>query len=95
MTLSPHARTYRLAMNATTFDTLRAAKRLKDLGFDERQAEGVAEMLRETPEADAGQFVTKEYLDHRLTALEQRLVIKLGSMVVVAVGVMTALVKLL
>jgi hypothetical protein len=41
------------------------------------------------------ELVTKDYLDARLIALEQRLTIKLGSMLVVAVGGIAALVKLL
>ena len=41
------------------------------------------------------ELVTKDYLDGRLIALEQRLTIKLGSMLVVAIGVIAALVKLL
>ena len=40
-------------MTVAAFDTLRAAKRLKDLGFTETQAEGVADMLREARESES------------------------------------------
>jgi len=46
-------------VSASGFGTLRAAKRLKDLGFTEVQAEGVAEMLREAQEVDLSQLATK------------------------------------
>ena len=62
--------TYSPSMNATSFDTLRASKRLKDLGFDERQAEGVAEMLRETREADFASLATKADLANLVTKAE-------------------------
>ncbi len=41
------------------------------------------------------QLVTRNYLDERLKELEYRLVLRLGGMVVVAIGVMATLVKLL
>jgi len=41
------------------------------------------------------QRVTKQYLDERLKELEYRLIIRLGTMVVVAIGVVATLVKLL
>lgn len=44
---------------ATTFDTLRAAKRLKGLGFNEEQAEGVAELVRDSRELDFSDLATK------------------------------------
>lgn len=34
-------------MNGTTFDTLAAAKTLREAGFDQRQAEGVADTVRD------------------------------------------------
>ena len=40
-------------------------------------------------------LVTKEYLDAKLIQLEQRMAIKLGTLMVVAVGVVAALIKLL
>jgi hypothetical protein len=41
------------------------------------------------------QLVTRDYLDGRLVQMEQRLTIRLGAMMVVAVGVMATLGKVL
>ncbi len=40
-------------------------------------------------------LVTRHYLDERLKELEYRLVLRLGGMIVVAIGIMATLVKLL
>ncbi len=77
-------------MSASLFDTLRAAKRLKDLGFTERQAEGVAEMLREAREVDLSQLATKTDLQ----LLEQRVTIKFGVMLGGAVVLLGGFLKL-
>jgi hypothetical protein len=57
-------------VTTAAFDTLRAAKRLKELGFDERQAEGVADMLREAREVDLSQLATKSDLANLATRVE-------------------------
>ena len=81
-------------MGAIPFDTLKLAQALRDKAhFSSDQAEGVAGALADA--MSGAELVTKDYLDSRLTALEQRLTIKLGSMLVVAVGGIAALVKLL
>lgn len=82
-------------MTVMTFDTHKVVKRLREAGFTDTQAETVTDVLRDTREADLSQLVTKEFLRSEMIQLEQRLVIKLGSMGVVAVGVVAALVKLL
>lgn len=78
-------------MTSTTFDTLQISKRLKAAGFSDEQAETVTGILRETRDADLTSLATKQDLQ----LLEQRLTIKLGSMLVIAVGAVAALVKLL
>jgi hypothetical protein len=81
-------------MGAIPFDTLKLARALRDKAkFSPEQAEGVADALSDA--MTGAELVTKDYLDNRLVALEQRLTIKLGSMLVVAIGVIAALVKLL
>lgn len=50
-------------------DTLKASKRLKDLGFDSAQAEGLAELLSDLDVAGA----TKEDLDDTEERLLQRI----------------------
>lgn len=80
-------------MIAVPFDTLKLAERLQAGGFTEQQAKTVAAAFAEA--VSGAELVTKDYLDMRLRDLEQRIVIKMGGMLVVAVGVIAALVKLL
>ncbi len=47
------------AMTSTDFDTLSAAKRLREAGFNEDQAEAIAEGMREAATADRSDLVTK------------------------------------
>ena len=63
-------------MNAAAFDTYTAAKRLRDAGFDERQAEAAVSMVRDAAGADREQLATKADLAEvraDLAALEARL----------------------
>ena len=78
---------------SATIDTLKLARRLRDAGASDQLAETFAEVLRETRDADFGQLVTKEFLRAELVQLEQRMTIKLGMMMVAAVGIVTAAVK--
>lgn len=81
-------------MGAIPFDTLKLARALRDkANFSSEQAEGMAGALADA--MGGAELVTKDYLDGRLIALEQRLTINLGSMLVVATGAAAALVKLL
>ena len=63
-------------MNAAAFDTYTAAKRLRDAGFDERQAEAAVSMVRDAAGADREQLATKADLD----ALESRVDAKLATL---------------
>jgi hypothetical protein len=75
-------------MSAIPFDTLKLARSLRDKAkFGAEQAEGVADALSE---AFQGEIATKT----DLRELEHRLTIKIGSRLVVAVGILTALIKL-
>jgi hypothetical protein len=78
------------AMATIVFDSHTFVKRLRSTGFTEEQAEAIVEASRDA----LAQLVTKEDLDTRLTALEQRLTIRLGAIVAVAVGAIAALIKL-
>jgi hypothetical protein len=89
-------------MAAIAFDTLKFANRLKAVGVPDKQAEAQAEVLSEALEVNLKDLVTKddlakeiEFIRRDLREMEQRLTIKLGGMLVVAVGVVAALVKLL
>jgi hypothetical protein len=76
-------------MTAMPFDTLKLARSLRDKAhFAPEQAEGVADALSEAFQAEIATRTD-------LRELEQRLTIKIGSMFVVAIGILTALLKLL
>ena len=107
-------------MTAIAFDTLKFAKRLKEAGFTEQQAEALAAAEAELIEAN---LATKRDLKELEVALkrdikelevalkrdikeletslkhdkelEYRMTLKLGAMMVVAVGAVATLVKLL
>ena len=56
-------------MNATTFDSLSAARRLKEAGLEPGPAEAIAETMREATAANREDLATKS----DLAALEARL----------------------
>ncbi len=58
------------------FDTLEIAKRLRNAGFDEAQAEAVTGVLRDAREADLSQLATK--VD--LSQLEARLMSEIAAL---------------
>lgn len=82
-------------MSAITFDTLKFANRLKSAGVPSAQAEAEAEALAEVLDVAGRDLVTREYLDTKLVQLEQRMIIKLGGLMVAAVGIVATLVKIL
>jgi hypothetical protein len=79
---------------SATIDTLALAKRLQNNGFTREQAEGLVEALFDQP----APLLTVPVLDQRLAALnldarfrdlEQRLTIKMGTMVLVVIGALS------
>ncbi len=94
-------------MSTITFDTHKFIRTLKEAGVPESQAEafsdafkeaqGEAELATEHDINDVRRDITdlRRDMDARLMQLEQRLIIKLGSMMVVAIAVIAAMVKLL
>ena len=95
-----------LFMVAITFDTLKYANRLKAAGVESRIAEAEAEALAEVFELNLKEVATREDLkqmeerlnekmDARFLQLEQRMIIKLGGLMVIAIGVVATLVKIL
>jgi hypothetical protein len=89
-------------MSAITFDTLKFANRLKSAGVPDKQAEAEAEALAEALEVNLKDLSTKAdllaakvELQQEMRLLEQRLIIKLGTLVALAIGIVAALVKLL
>jgi Tfp pilus assembly protein PilO len=93
-------------MAAITFDTLKYANRLKAAGAEPKVAEAEAEALAEVFELNLNEVATREDLKHmeerlnerleaRLLQLEQRMIIKLGGVMVVAIVAVATLVKIL
>ena len=75
-------------MTATTFDTHKFVRRLKEAGLPEMQAEAIADAFRDAQ--GEAELATKA----DLRELEYRLTIKLGSLIALAIGIVAALVKL-
>ena len=84
-----------MPMPIIAFDTLKYAKRLKDSGVPDKQAEAEAEALAEVLEVNLKDLATKEDLRRDLRELEQRMIIKLGGMMMAAIAIVATLVKLL
>ncbi len=86
-------------MSTITFDTHTFVKRLTQAGMPEAQAEVLADsQARLIDEKLATKHDLKELetrLTHNLSELGLRLTIHLGSMLVIAIGVVATLVKLL
>jgi hypothetical protein len=93
-------------MTATTFDTHAAVKKLQAAGFSEQQAEIQIAVLADA--VGAGTATKQDIADLRrdlkeietkltrdIQELEIRLTVKLGAMLVVAIGAVATLVKLL
>ncbi len=83
-------------MTTITFDTHKFIRTLKEAGIPESQAEAFSEAFKEAQ--GEAELATKRDIDdvrRDMVQLEQRLIIKLGSMMVVAIGIVAVLVKLL
>jgi hypothetical protein len=96
-------------MSTLTFDTLKFANRLKTAGVPSVHAEAEADALSEVFESNLGELATKAdlrevetglrqeigNLRHEIKELELRMTIKLGSIVIAGLGVMTLIFKFL
>lgn len=80
---------------AAAVDTLVYFTRFKSTGIPEQQAKVMAETFAEFSDFVQEKFVTKYDFLHELRALEMRMTIRLGSMLVIAMGVFTAIIKFL
>ncbi len=63
-------------MSTITFDTLSFTRRLREAGFDERQAEAVVRVMADAQEA----LVTRDHFDAKLETLETRLDAKIDKL---------------
>ena len=96
-------------MATITFDTQELVMQLESSGFARQQSDTVVSVLKKAQselstkrDIEDLRLSTKQEIDElrhdmdaRLIQLEQRLTIKLGSMMVVAIGIVAVLVKLL
>ena len=82
-------------MATVTFDTHKFIRRLRDSGMPDEQAEALADALRDVQsEAELATKRDIQDLEMRIREVELRLTIKIGGMLVIAVGVLAALLKL-
>ena len=89
-------------MATITFDMLKFANKLKSAGVVPEHAEAEAEALADIFEINLKEVATKEDIKHleeridsKFIQLEQRVTIKLGALMVIAVSAVATLVKLL
>ena len=96
-------------MTVITFDTHRFVRKLKEAGFEEKQAEAVADAFREAQAEAETETVNRHDLKELelslkaemqiirgdMQAMEYRMTIKLGGMMAALVAIVAALVKLL
>ena len=83
-------------MSTLTFDTLEATRRLRNAGFDEKQAETVVRVLSDAQD----RLVTSEHFDTKLEsmtkdmqAMELRLTIKIGALMAAVGGIIIAVLR--
>ena len=85
-------------MNAAVFDTYAAAKRLRDAGFDEDQAEATVSMVRDAVGYDRDQLATKADLEQLRITTKADLANAVNRMLIAQIavgGMIVVLVKLL
>jgi flagellar motility protein MotE (MotC chaperone) len=78
------------------FDRLKLTRALREKArFTQEQAKALADALSESFEERVATKQDTTNLEAKLESLEQRLTIKMGGMFIVAVGVLTGLMKLI
>lgn len=75
---------------STTADTLQISKHLKNLDFTEKQAEGLAEIVREVEDRNRNETVSKDYLHADLQRTENKLIIWMISIQIASTGLLIA-----
>lgn len=76
-------------MSTITFDTLDATRRLRDAGFDEKQAETVVRVLSDAQD----DLVTKSYLDTKLAPIHTDLALLKWMLGILMAGVLSLVLK--
>ena len=80
-------------MTSSSLDTLDIARRLKSVGFNDAHAEAVTEIIRDVRTADLANLATRadiERLEAKLEIFRRDMTIRLGSMIVLATGILLA-----
>ncbi|MEO5329537.1 MAG: hypothetical protein H7829_15005 [Magnetococcus sp. THC-1_WYH] len=80
-------------MTTITFDTLKYVKTLKAAGFDEQQAEALAEAQAEVNEKSLSSLVTEAKLEKELAPIRTDLVLLKWMMGIQLAGVMALILK--
>jgi hypothetical protein len=74
------------------FNAIDTTRRLEGLGFTRQQSEGLAQLFDDLWGSVVTRVVLREELERAGRDLEQRMTIRLGGMLVVAVGATSAIV---
>jgi hypothetical protein len=83
-----------MTRTATFFDTLLFSQAMRDSGMSEKTANALAEEMKKLRENnDSATKGDIELLKRDMQIMEQRLTIKLGGFLTIAVGVIVALLK--
>ena len=80
-------------MSTITFDTHKFIRKLRDAGFEEAQAEAVADAFQEAQAESLP--VTRDYLDSKLSELKVELIKWVTGALIAQAAVIATLVKLL
>ena len=95
-------------MSLHIIDTLQFARRMQKAGLDQKVAEELAEAIKETQTQSVEGLATKQDLkdlelatkhdlkmiERDIKNLEQKIILKLGSLIAVSVAILAALIKL-
>jgi hypothetical protein len=83
-------------MSTITFDTHQLVKELQQRGFSNDQAEGINDALKNAlTVAEVATSKDIRELEHKLIEMEMRLTMKIGALIVAALGFLVALQKIL
>ena len=81
------------------FNAFKYSKQLEEAGFTRQQAEIQLQVITEIVEGDLATKqdlnISVERLEHKMLEMEYRLIIKIGTIITIAVGAFAALIKLL
>ena len=80
-------------MTISSLDTLNIARRLKDVGFSDTQAEAVTELIRDARSADLAALASKadiERLEAKLELVQRTVTARLFGLIAAAIAILLA-----